>query len=194
MSNAVFWLLHEALCYNLPMKLIFIYGFPGVGKLTVATALAKKTDLKLFHNHMVLNLIIDIFGMNIPPIVALREKIWLDFFKQAVISDLEGIIFTFCFDRYLSKNFLEKVEDALGPDGSICYVELTCDDDVLKERIQAPSRSSLHKLQNFSILKKQIDDKSFYVPELINRDVLKINNSYLSPDEVVFQIMQKYNI
>jgi len=34
------------------MKLVFIYGPPAVGKLTVANALAKVTGFKVFHNHL----------------------------------------------------------------------------------------------------------------------------------------------
>lgn len=34
------------------MRLIFIYGLPATGKLTVAQELAKRTGYKLFHNHL----------------------------------------------------------------------------------------------------------------------------------------------
>ncbi len=34
------------------MRLVFIYGPPGVGKLTVARELAALTGFKLFHNHL----------------------------------------------------------------------------------------------------------------------------------------------
>ena len=33
------------------MKALFLYGPPAVGKLTIAQALAAKTDYKLFDNH-----------------------------------------------------------------------------------------------------------------------------------------------
>lgn len=36
------------------MKLMFIYGPPAAGKLTVAKALCAHTGFKLFHNHLAL--------------------------------------------------------------------------------------------------------------------------------------------
>ncbi|MGI8542838.1 MAG: hypothetical protein ACR2MD_05085 [Aridibacter sp.] len=36
------------------MKLIFIYGSPAVGKLTVANEIAKRTCFKVFHNHLMI--------------------------------------------------------------------------------------------------------------------------------------------
>jgi len=38
------------------MKLLFIYGRPAVGKLTVARAVAERTGGRLFHNHLAVNL------------------------------------------------------------------------------------------------------------------------------------------
>src|SRR5579859_2082871 len=145
------------------MKIIFIYGLPGVGKLTVAKALVKQTKLKLFHNHMVLDLIIAVFGREVRPIVKLREEIWIKFFKQAVMENSEGLVFTFCFDKYLSKTFLQDIEDAIKPAGSIFFVELTCSDEALKKRLLSPSRKGQNKMHDFDDLMRQVKDKSMYI-------------------------------
>jgi broad-specificity NMP kinase len=34
------------------MKLVFLYGRPGVGKLTIARRLCERSGLRLFHNHL----------------------------------------------------------------------------------------------------------------------------------------------
>ena len=39
------------------MKLVLIFGPQAVGKMTVGQELAKKTGLKLFHNHMTIELL-----------------------------------------------------------------------------------------------------------------------------------------
>ena len=46
------------------MRLVFIYGPPGVGKLTVATALATLTGYRLCHNHLTVNLVTALFPPN----------------------------------------------------------------------------------------------------------------------------------
>ena len=44
------------------MKLVFIIGSGAVGKMTVGQELMKITDLRLFHNHMTIEPVIEIFG------------------------------------------------------------------------------------------------------------------------------------
>ena len=43
------------------MKLILIFGPQAVGKMTVGQELATLTGLKLFHNHMTIDLVSPIF-------------------------------------------------------------------------------------------------------------------------------------
>ena len=43
------------------MKLLFIIGDAAVGKMTVGQELMKITDLRLFHNHMTIEPVIEIF-------------------------------------------------------------------------------------------------------------------------------------
>ena len=44
------------------MKLVFILGNSAVGKMTVGQELMKLTGLRLFHNHMMIEPVIDIFA------------------------------------------------------------------------------------------------------------------------------------
>lgn len=41
------------------MKLVFILGDAAVGKMTVGQALMKITDLRLFHNHMAIEPVLE---------------------------------------------------------------------------------------------------------------------------------------
>lgn len=43
------------------MKFILIFGPQAVGKMTVGQELAKLTDLKIFHNHMTIDLVSPFF-------------------------------------------------------------------------------------------------------------------------------------
>lgn len=44
------------------MKLLLLFGNSAVGKMTVGQELAKITPLKLFHNHMMIEPVLEIFG------------------------------------------------------------------------------------------------------------------------------------
>ncbi len=57
------------------MILIFIYGMPASGKLTVARELAGITGFKLFHNHQVVDLLLSIFEFGSKPFVELRRDL-----------------------------------------------------------------------------------------------------------------------
>jgi len=56
------------------MKLVFIYGLPAVGKLTVAKKLSKITGFPIFHNHLVIEMISPIFSFGSPGFIELREQ------------------------------------------------------------------------------------------------------------------------
>lgn len=129
------------------MRLIFLYGLPGVGKLTVARELAKLNGFKVFHNHLAVDLVESVFDFGSLPFVELREMVWLEVFKQAVAANLNGLIFTFAFDRTVRGDFVEKTRDVIESAGSeILFVELSCSTEELERRIEHPSRQRFGKL------------------------------------------------
>src|SRR5215208_513243 len=95
------------------MKLIFLHGLPGVGKLTVARELAKLTGYKVFHNHLAVDLVESLFEFGSRPFVELREEIWHTVFARAVSANLDGLIFTFAFDRTVRGGFIEDTREVI---------------------------------------------------------------------------------
>ena len=64
------------------MKLVLIIGSGAVGKMTVGQELMKITDLRLFHNHMMIEPTIEVFGhFHGRVIQQLREIIFNEFVK-----------------------------------------------------------------------------------------------------------------
>ena len=175
------------------MKLVFIYGYPGTGKLTIANELAKITDFKIFHNHMTVDLVESIFGFGTKPFKELREKIWLEVFESASKYGISGLIFTFVFEKTISKDFIRNVENALGGKGTIDFIELHCNIDELWKRIENNSRKKYKKISSSDELKRLIRDKSLYSPKL-NRPVLRIDNTKLCPSKVAHMIKEHYKL
>jgi hypothetical protein len=66
-----------------PAQLVFIYGAPAAGKLTVAREIARLTGLPLFHNHLVVNAVASVFPFGSAPYIRLREMMWLEVFREA---------------------------------------------------------------------------------------------------------------
>ena len=58
------------------MKLVLLFGDCAVGKMTVGQELAKITDLRLFHNHMTIEPVLEIFGTYEPAVIEkLRQSV-----------------------------------------------------------------------------------------------------------------------
>jgi hypothetical protein len=74
------------------MKLVLLFGDAAVGKMTVGQELMKITGLRLFHNHMTIEPVLEVFGsFHETAILRLRDVIFEEFAK----TDLPGMIFTF---------------------------------------------------------------------------------------------------
>ena len=77
------------------MKLLFIIGDAAVGKMTVGQELMKITELRLFHNHMTIEPVIEIFGRyDRKTISEIRDVI----FRNYAASSNYGMIFTLMMD------------------------------------------------------------------------------------------------
>lgn len=89
--------------------------------MTVGQELMKITDLRLFHNHMTIEPVLEIFGeYNEPIITNLREMIFNEFAK----SDNYGMIFTFmwAFNYQADWNYVEHVKAIFKPYNPIFIV------------------------------------------------------------------------
>ena len=90
------------------MKLVLIIGSGAVGKMTVGQELMKITDLRLFHNHMMIEPVIDVFGyFKGDTISKLREVIFDDFIQ----GEYTGMIFTlmWAFDMESDWEYVENL-------------------------------------------------------------------------------------
>ena len=73
------------------MRLLILFGAQAVGKMTVGQALTRITPMKLFHNHMAIEPVLELFdNFNSKAILRLREVI----FEEFAQSDQYGLIFT----------------------------------------------------------------------------------------------------
>ena len=70
------------------MKLVFLFGNAAVGKMTVGQELMKITDLRLFHNHMTIEPVLEVFGMyDGKTIQRLRQVMFEEFARQCKFKE-----------------------------------------------------------------------------------------------------------
>jgi hypothetical protein len=170
------------------MKLIFIYGLPATGKLTVATELAAMTGYKLFHNHLAVDLLLSVFDFGTPPFVELREQIWLSVFEQACRARLSGLIFTFAPEGTVRPGFIREVLSTVAQGGGeVDFIELVCPLPELKRRIDSPSRLEFQKLTSLSLFEQLHTDGVFDASHM-PRPRLSIDTSLCTPRQAAEEI------
>jgi len=176
------------------MKLIFIFGMPASGKLTVANELSLLTGYKVFHNHLVVDLLLSVFDFGSKPFVELREEIWLSVFKQACESNIPGLIFTFAPECTVQPGFPWEAMRLIENTGGTCnFVELICPTPELKARMNNESRRHFQKMtsvDDFERLyaKGSLDASSMPKPKII------IDTSLLLPPQAAERIASELNL
>jgi hypothetical protein len=176
------------------VKLIFLHGLPGVGKLTVARRLAEVTGFRIFHNHLTVDLVESVFEFGSAPFVELREKIWLDVFAQAVAAGLSGLVFTFAYDRTVQGSFIENTRKIIeSGGGEVLFVELKCSAEELEKRIEHPSRQKFGKLSSVGRFRELMEAGAFVDPG-IPRERLVVDTTDLSATDTADRIVRELGL
>ncbi|MCL2408829.1 MAG: AAA family ATPase [Oscillospiraceae bacterium] len=183
------------------MKLVFIFGDGAVGKMTVGQELAKITDLRLFHNHMTVELVLDVFGgFCADVLIKLREVI----FEAFVETDNYGMIFTgmWAFDQPSDREYFLGVADFFRRHGADIYaVELYAPLDVRLERnvsenrlAHKPSKRRVEESNDRVIRHSSAHRFLSHDGELPFEDHMKIDNTHLPPEAVARMIKEKFDL
>lgn len=183
------------------MKLLFIIGDAAVGKMTVGQELMKITDLRLFHNHMTIEPVIEIFGKyDGKTIDELREVI----FRNFAASDNYGMIFTLMMDFDMPSEWehLEHIQSIFRPYGTeFYYVELIASQEIRLKRNGTENRlKSKASKRDIAVSNQRLirDDKMHrcvsYEGEIPFENYLRIDNSEKEPDEVAKIIKEAFHL
>ena len=181
------------------MKVLFLFGNAAVGKMTVGQELMKITDLRLCHNHMTIEPVIDIFGKYDSHItMRLREVIYEEYAK----SDNYGIILTFmwAFDMQEDWDYLAHVRSIFEAYGAeFYYVELVAPQDVRLARnatenrlINKASKRDIETSNNRLLNDDKKHRFESYEGEIPFENYMKINNSSLEASAVAKMIKENF--
>ena len=176
------------------MKLIFIYGPPAVGKLTVAEELVKLHDYRLFHNHLTLDLVRNIYPEFNQQMFVLADKLRMEVFEYAAKNNTD-IVFTYVFDgEEYDKSFVAKAAELVREhNGTVAFVQLKASHDILLDRVAEESRGKFHKLKDKNILKAHLG-KSAKDPVVPFEDVLVIDTEEMSAQASASHISKHFSL
>jgi hypothetical protein len=105
------------------MKFIIIFGPQAVGKMTVGHELEKLTELKLFHNHMTIELVSPFFNYGTEAGKRLVSLFRQEIFEEVSKSNLDGLIFTYvwAFDLQSDWDYVDKICDIFESKGGVVF-------------------------------------------------------------------------
>jgi hypothetical protein len=186
------------------VKLVLIFGPQAVGKMTVGQELGKLTDLKLFHNHITIDLVSQFFDYGTKAGKRLVSLFRQEIFEEVAKSDLNGLIFTYvwAFDLKSDWDYVEKVCSIFEAKGSSVYfVELEADFDERLVRNKSPHRLE-HKPTKRNIdwsendLKKSMEKYRLnsFQGEITRENYVKINNTNIPATEVAKIIKERFQL
>lgn len=186
------------------MKFVLIFGPQAVGKMTVGQELAKLTGLKLFHNHMTIEMVTPIFDFGTKEGQRLVTLFRKEIFEAAAKSNLEGLIFTYvwAFNHPSDWNYVNEVCEIFeSRGGTVYFVELEADLNERLERNKSPHRLE-HKPTKRNIewsennLKKSLEKYRLnsLEGEITKEEYIRINNTNMSAEEVAKAIKDKFQL
>jgi hypothetical protein len=73
--------------------LLFVFGPPAVGKMTVGRAIADASDFRLFHNHATIEPLLDVFDFEEPAFQRLMSEFRQRVLEEAAAADID-LVFT----------------------------------------------------------------------------------------------------
>lgn len=186
------------------MHLIVVFGPPAVGKMTVGRAVADLTGFKLFHNHLSIDPVLDVFDWGTPSFVRLTTEIRRRVIEEAVIADLPGLIFTYVWalDDPADLAYVDALTAPVRASGSpVSFVELRADQATRLTREGTPLRLA-HKRPKRDVdrsreLLRDADancqlntNDDFTYPQ----DHLVIDTSELAPDLVAHRVVERFEL
>lgn len=184
-------------------KFVFIFGPQAVGKMTVGQELAKVTGLKLFHNHMTIDLLEPLFCFS-PEMWRLTHLFRQEIFNSFSKSDNYGMIFTkvWYFNQKEDWVDIENICQTVSSQGAdIYFVELEANVEERLKRNKTPHRleykptkRNIEQSEQHLLSTLESSRLNSKMGEIEKENYLRIDNTYLSAEEVAQIIIKEFQL
>jgi hypothetical protein len=184
------------------VTLVFVFGPPAVGKMTVGRAIADAGGFRLFHNHHVIEPLLDVFDFETPEFQRLLDEFRQRVLEEAAAADVD-LVFTLVWgldlpeDSVVMRRYLAPFVEA---GRRIVMVELYADLDTRLARNRTPYRLSekkskrdlawseenvrdLERIQMNTGVPSPADDVIAKFPHL------RVDNADRTPEEVATEVL-----
>lgn len=186
------------------MSLVIIFGPQAVGKMTVGHELEKITDLKLFHNHMTIELVHPFFNYGTSEGKRLVRLFRNEILAATAKSDLPGIIFTIIweFDSQSDWDYIKDITEMFSSnDKKVYFVELEADTETRLERnktehrlLHKPTKRNIEWSESQLLKSNQEVRMNSTEGEIKHEKYIRINNIELTPKKVATMIKERFSL
>jgi len=194
----------EQFCYIGKMKFVIVFGPQAVGKMTVGHEIEKLTALKLFHNHMTIDLVNPFVSYGTDKGKELVQLLRNEVFKAVAASDSPGMIFTYLWDFESSTDteYIKYISDLFTEKGAELYlVELEADIDTRLKRNRTehrlkhkPTKRDFERSEGYILDADARTRNNSYENEIESQNYIRINNTELPPEEVAHRVVEEFNL
>lgn len=169
------------------MTFVLIYGPPAVGKLTVATELAKLSGYKVFHNHVSVDLAETFFERGTPSFGRVVHELRRLIFEEAAKGGV-NLIFTYAYAHGVDDPEIAWMITAVEQhSGCVQLVHLTCASDTLQQRVASASRRAFGKIVDAEFLGQLLETYDLFTP-YPPRPSLQLDTTHTPPFETAAAI------
>jgi len=184
------------------MKFVVLFGPPAVGKMSVGYELSRLTGLRLFHNHMTIDLVLPFFDFGHPSFQRLVGEFRRRVFEEVAASDLPGLIFTFVWalDLKADRKFIDD-SCAIFQErkAEVFFVELEAELEERLRRNESPFRLSqklpkrdVHRSRELLLEHQETHRLNSSGDFFYQENYLKIENTSLSALEAAERIVEAF--
>jgi cytidylate kinase len=171
------------------MQMVFLFGAPASGKLTIGRLVAERTGMPLFHNHLVVDAVAAVFSFGSEEFVRLRESFWLQTISTAAQLK-KSLIFTFAPEPTVAPDFPARVSQLVErAGGNVLYVALELTEQEQDARLVASDRAAFGKLRSIELLSNLRPGIAACMAAMPD-PALRIDTGSMSPSEAADKICE----
>ena len=169
-------------------RLVFLYGPPAVGKLSVAKAIAERADFRVLHNHVTLDAVGQVLPFGTPAFFDVVDRMRVELLESAAREGVD-VVYTFVFAPGDESHVDRAVAAYERFGGSVTLVQLVASPDELRRRVTEPGRKAHGKISDVETLAKVLSEHDVFAA-IPARASLRIDLGASTVDEAAEEILK----
>jgi AAA domain len=170
-------------------RLVFLYGPPAVGKLTVARAIADRLPFKILHNHVTIDAVTEVLPFGSDTFWRVVGRFRRDLVAAAAEEHID-LIYTYVFAPGDEQHVADIVSPYEKAGGAVSFVQLLAPREVLLQRVLAESRRQYGKPTDRETLEQMLEEFDCFTA-MPDRDSLTIDLGATSAKDAANRIIEQ---